>query len=148
MIDAATKALAELDAWLVAMQAADDNKAALKPVPAGTAARLAAALARNALANRKPKDDTKAEPRLKDHDWDALAANYLGCAAMYHASGGAAGNKWGGELEAVRGDLAFRLKPGAIGRPDSPDDLDANKLKRLLRNFGSLRDATALTGGK
>ena len=147
VVAAATKALAELDGWLAAMQAADDNRAALKPVPKGTAERLAHALAKNAIADKKP-NDAKADSRLKDHDWDALAANYLGCAAMYHATGGAAGNKWGGELDAVRQGLRFRPRAGEGGRPDSPTDFDANKLKRLLTNFGSLRDAATLTGGK
>lgn len=137
VVEQANKALAQLDAWLVAMQAADDNRAARKPVPAGTAERLAYALAANALA----KDN-----KLKDHDWDALAANYLGCAAMYHATGGiAGGTKWAKELDAVRDTLRFPKAAG--GRFDSPADFDLKKLNLLRTNFERLRDATAPTGG-
>ena len=71
----AAKALAELDAWLAAMQAAEDRGPG--PVPKGAPERLAHALAANALAK---------DGRLADHDWDALAANYLGSAAMFHAT--------------------------------------------------------------
>jgi hypothetical protein len=132
--DQAHKARAELDAWLAAMQTADDLQQ--KPVPKGTAERLAHTLAANALAGDK----------LKDHDWDALAANYLGCAAMYHATGGAAGNKWGKDLEDVRANLRFPTAPG--GRFDSPADLTRGKLDLLRTNFERLRDATAPTRGK
>jgi hypothetical protein len=131
----ATKAVAELDVWLAALQAAEDRGA--KPVPKGTAEKLAAAIARNALT----KDGTK----LADHDWDALASNYLGCAAMFHATGGEAKNTWGKELNAVRDGLRFPVTKGA--RFDSPADYDAKKLDLLKVNFGRLRDAVAPTGG-
>jgi hypothetical protein len=134
----AAKALAELDAWLAAMQAADDRGSA--PVPKGAADRLAHALAANALA-RGAKD----EALLRDHDWDALAANYLGCAAMLHATGGPAANKWGGELETLRDHLRFPTPPE--GRFNSPADLTRGKLDLIRKNFERLRDATAPTGG-
>jgi hypothetical protein len=137
----ATKALAELDAWLVAMQNADDDKASLKPVPTGTATRLATALANNALS--------KDGERLADHDWDALAANYLGCGAMYHATRAAdpaaPAPKWRSALESVRDGLRFPLVKGE--RFDSPYDYDQKKLDLLRKNFERLRDATAPTGG-
>jgi hypothetical protein len=130
----AEKALTELDAWLAAMQAADDLPH--KPISKGVAERLAHTLAGNALAGDK----------LKDHDWDALAANYLGCAAMYHATGGAAGNTWGKELEDVRANLRFPTSTGV--RFDSPADYDRKKIDLLRMNFERLRDATAPMGGK
>lgn len=131
----AKKAVAELDAWLVAMQAAEESGA--KPVPKGTAQRLAHALAANAL--------TKDQPLLADHDWDALAANYLGCAAMFHASGGSSANKWAPQLEKLRDSLRFPFAQD--GRFNSPADLTHGKLDLLRMNFKDLRDATAPTGG-
>ena len=134
----ATKALAELDSWLAALQAADDRGA--KPVEKGTAERLAQSLAANALVLSKDA------PRLADHDWDAMAANYLGCAAMYHATGGAAGNRWGRELETLRDNLRFPVAKGV--RWDSPYDYDRKKLDLLKTNFERLREAIAPPGGK
>jgi hypothetical protein len=131
----AGKVLAELDAWLFAMQAADDRGP--RPVPKGTPERLAHSLARNALA----KDGA----RLADHDWDALAANYLGSAAMFHAAGGPPG-RWETELKSLHTGLRFPVTAGA--RFDGPADFDANKVKMLRLNFERLRDATAPTGGK
>jgi len=132
----ATKAVAELDAWLALMQAADDRGA--KPVAPDTAERLARALAANALS----KDGKK----LADHDWDALASNYLGCAAMFHATGGFSANKWGKALEAVRDELRFPVGKGV--RFDSPFEFDRKKLDLVRTNFERLRDAIAPTGGK
>ena len=123
----------QLDAWLAAMQGAED--AAGKPVKPGTAGALAARLAGNALADGGTK--------LKDHDWDALASNYLGCAAMFHATGGSGGNKWFPELDGVRKGLRF--PPPADGRFDSPA-LTRDKLDILRADFVKLRDATK--GGK
>lgn len=129
------KARQQLDAWLAAMQAAEDDRSKLKPVKPGLAGDLAHKLALNALA----KDGAK----LKDHDWDALTANYLGAAAMYHAGGGAAGSGWLKELTAVRDGLRF--PPPADGRFDSPA-LTFDRLSGLRTNFTQLRDATK--GGK
>ena len=138
VVEQANKALAQLDAWLVAMQAADDNRAALKPVPKGTAERLAHALAANALA----KDN-----KLKDHDWDALAANYLGAAAMYHAAGGKDAVKtWGEPLLIVRDSLRF--PPAKDGLFNSPADLDRKKLDQIRDNFELLRTKTGTPEGK
>lgn len=131
----AEKALVQLDAWLAAMQAAEDDRASLKPVKTGLAAELAHKLAGNALN----KDGKK----LKDHDWDALTANYLGAAAMYHATGGAPANGWGPQLTAVRDELRFPKPDDA--RFDSPA-LTFGKLDTLRKSFTLLRDATK--GGK
>lgn len=131
----AEKALAQLDAWLAAMQAAEDDRANVKPVKPGLASELAHRLAGNALG--------KGDARLKDHDWDALTANYLGAAAMYHAAGGAPASGWGGPLKAVRDELRFP-KPDD-GRFDSPA-LTFDRLSAVRKSFTLLRDATK--GGK
>ena len=137
----ATKALAELDSWLVAMQVAEDDRPRLRPVAPGTAERLAHALAANAIAK---------DGKLADHDWDALAANYLGCGAMFHAIRAgdrvAPAPKWGTDLESLRGALRFPAPKGQ--RFDSPYDYDRKKIDLLRMNFERLRDATAPTGGK
>ena len=131
----AVKARKQLDAWLSAMQAAEDDRSKLKPVRPGLAGDLASRLAANALS----KDGAK----LKDHDWDALTANYLGAAAMFHATGGSASNAWTEPLEAVRSGLRF--PPPDDGRFDSPA-LTYKKLNALRESFTLLRDATK--GGK
>jgi hypothetical protein len=144
----AAAAIAELDAWLVAMQQAQDR--GLKPLPPGTAEKLAHALAANALA--KGKDG---KPVLADHDWDALAANYLGCAAMFHAkwAENPAGPEpaWGRPLWALRDELQFPVigtKSGkAAERFNSPADLTQKKLFDLRDKFEALRGATAPRGG-
>jgi len=137
----ATLALAELDAWLVAMQGAEDDKTRLRPVTPGTAERMAHAFAVNAFAK---------DGKLADHDWDALAANYLGCGAMFHAiragDRAAPGPRWGSELGALRDALRFPVPKGH--RFDSPYDYDRKKIDLLRMNFERLRDATAPTGGK
>lgn len=133
--DQAGKAVRELDAWLVALQDAADRGP--KSVAPGTAPRIAHALAGNALS----KDGAA----LADHDWDALAANYLGAAAMAHASGGAGKVRWGGDLDALRKGLAFP-RP-ATGRFDSPWQLNRATFDDLRAGFQRLRAATAPTGG-
>src|SRR5262245_29117592 len=112
-------AVEELDAWLVALQTAGDSKP--PSIARDTPRKIAHALASNALT----PDGTK----LADHDWDALAANYLGCAAMYHATGGAAGNSWGKELKDLHGTLQFP-PPGKGAWADSPI-LTRNKLNQI-----------------
>ncbi len=132
----AGKAVLEQDAWLVALQDADDRPAG--PVAPGTAGRLGRAVAANAV--------TPDGRLLRDHDWDALAVNYLGCAAMFHAAGGDRANPWGAELRAVRDELRF--PPRGVTRFDSPYDYTRTKLGQLKANFERLRDAAAPTGGK
>lgn len=140
----AKAAVAELDQWLAAMQDADD-RADPKPVRPDLAADLARALARNAFTDPKA---AKGSTRLKDHDWDAMAANYLGCAAMFHATGGSAGNAWFKELDDVRQSLRFPVKtdPGAGPQPASPIGYDRARIDILRGQFELLRDATS--GGK
>jgi hypothetical protein len=136
----AKAAVAELDRWLAELQVADDSPNP-KPVRAGLAAELAVVLAGNAFT------DPKNAVRLKDHDWDALAANYLGCAAMFHAQGGAAGGqKWFAELDTVRKSLQFP-KVGSGPVPASPIDYDRTRINLLREQFELLRDA-AKSGGK
>jgi hypothetical protein len=116
----ATAAVAELDAWLAAVQAAEDR--GLARLPPDAAPQLVRTLAGN----------------TRDSDWDALAASYLGCAAAYHAGGGAAAHpSWAGPLAAIRSDLRFPR----IGseRFDSPAGFDGPKLDRLRANFGRLQ---------
>jgi hypothetical protein len=144
----AAAAVAELDAWLAAMQRAQDR--GLKPLPPRTAEKLAHALASNALAK-----GPGGEPVLADHDWDALAANYLGCAAMFHAkwAENPAGPEpaWGRKLWALRDELEFpalvNTSGKRVGRFNSPAGLTQKRLTDLRNTFESLRDATAPRGG-
>ncbi len=130
-------AVKALDAWLAAMQAAEDDKSRPQLAP-----QLAAELA-TAIAGDVFTDPAKGG-RVKDHDWDALAARYLGCAAVLHATGGTAG--WKPELEAVRDGLAFpKLQKGP--RLDSPAGYDQPRLNELRGLFEKLRDATKTKGG-
>lgn len=129
----ATKALAELDAWLARLQTAEDEKN--PPIPSGTTEKLAHALANNAL-----RRGTRGETLLADHDWDAVAANYLGCAAMFHASGGKF-STWKRPLDSLRDQLRFPALPQ--GRFDSPADWTVQKLNTLRDNFIELRNVTA-----
>jgi hypothetical protein len=141
----AAAAVVELDAWLIDLQNADDARG--KPVASGTAKKLAHALANNALSA-----DGKL---LADHDWDALASNYLGAAAMAHASGGANKVTWGAPLLEVRGLLAFdkfeRPKNGAVKEKDptfnSPWKYDPTRIDTLRQRFTDLRAATADSKG-
>lgn len=131
----ATAAVAELDAWLIELQNADDARG--KPVAAGTAKRIAHELASNALSA-----DGKL---LADHDWDALASNYLGAAAMAHATGGADKVTWGAPLFEIRGLLAFDKAAGA--RFDSPWKHHSERIGTLRQRFTDLRAATDPKGG-
>ncbi len=140
----ASTAVAELDRWLVAMQQAQDR--GFKSLPPGTAERVAHALASNALAKGKG-----GKPVLADHDWDALAANYLGCAAMLHAkwAENPAGQvpAWGEKLWSLRDELKF--PPGVVKPPErfnSPAGLTQKKLFQLRDTFEALRGATAPRG--
>ncbi|HEY1188078.1 MAG TPA: multiheme c-type cytochrome, partial [Gemmata sp.] len=76
----ALEARAELDRWLAQLQAAEDKNpgAVADEVPR----RIARQLVSGALS---------ADGKLTDHDWDALAATYLGTASMFTAAGGKAG---------------------------------------------------------
>ena len=129
----AAEAVKELDAWLAALQTAED--AGLSPPPADITRKIAHALAGHALsADRKT---------LADRDWDALAAHYLGCAAMYHASGGAkAVPAWTEPVRQLAGLLKF--PPGYV----SPKDFDDAKREKVRQQFAALYEATAEPGGK
>jgi hypothetical protein len=130
----AASAVAELDAWLVDLQNADDARG--KPIAPGTAKRVAHELASKALSA-----DGKL---LADHDWDALASSYLGAAAMAHASGGADKVNWNGLLE-IRGLLAFdKIEDEKAGRAkfDSPWKYDTKRIDTLRQRFTDLRAAT------
>jgi hypothetical protein len=132
----AQKAVAELDQWLAAMQAAEDR--GLPSVNGNVPLTLANKLANNALSKNG---------KLADHDWDAMAANYLGAAAMHHAIGGKDNAKaWHEPLLKVRDALRFpQVKDG---RFDSPADRNTDKLKLLRENFELLRTKTATPGEK
>lgn len=111
----AGKAVTELDAWLAELQATEDRGG--WRVPADAPRRIANALAHNGTAA---------------HDRDALAANYLGVAAMYHAAGGkAAFPAWTDPLR----ELTTALKFGAFER------------ERVRKSFEALHAATT-PGGK
>lgn len=123
----AAATVAELDAWLAAVQSAEDG--GLPRLPPDASAKLVRALAGNALGAERTA--------LRDHDWDALAANYLGCAAAHHAAGGSAAHPaWAAPLRDIRADLRFPR----VGddRFDSPAGFDGPKLDRLRTNFGKL----------
>ncbi len=133
----AKNAIAELDRWLAELQAAEDRGASSVSPDAPRV--IANRLATNALS----KDGKK----LADHDWDALAANYLGAAAMYHADGGAnAAKTWSEPLLRVRDSLRF--PPVKAGVFNSPADLDQKKLNLIRDNFEFLRTRTGLPEGK
>lgn len=145
----AANAIAELDKWLLALQNFED--ATPRPLPKATSEKLTRALA-NRLAANALSDDGKS---LKDHDWDSLAANYLGCAAMLHAAReGDRANPppWGGRLEVLRDNLRFpeiKQERGVKRKElfNSPADLTLDKLKLLRDNFTELRNATESRGG-
>ncbi|MCI0700819.1 MAG: cytochrome c family protein, partial [Planctomycetia bacterium] len=142
VIDDADDAIKELDAWLLALQDAGDKNG--RSVPEYTPRDIVHALAGNALGHNDKK-----ETKLADHDWDALAANYLGCAAMYHATGGeAGGNTWGKELKAIRANLRFPLTGKKGEWFDSPALFTRDKLNQLTKDFMALRKATESSGGK
>jgi hypothetical protein len=152
---AAEKAAAELDKLLLALQNLEDVTP--RPLPKAASERLALlvanSLASNAISKNAKGDDGK--PLLADHDWDALASDYLGCAAMFHATREADRSvvpPWGGKVEALRDNLRFpaaKPDPGATKKPrfNSPVDLTRDKLKLLRDNFLDLRDATVPRGG-
>jgi hypothetical protein len=133
----AAAAVAELDAWLAALQASEDRYGASR-IPAALPRRFAHALSDNALSPKRVK--------LSDPDWDALAANYLGCAAMYHAAGGrSAVPAW---TDPVRGLTAkLRFPPAKPGRRfDSPAGYGPDDLEAVRKRFGELYVATEPRG--
>jgi len=134
--DESAAALKELDTWLSAMQAAEDR--VKEPVAKGTPRLIANKLARNALA---------ADGKLADHDWDALAQNYLGAAAMYHAAGGSAGSEWGPELKGIADNLLFPKFTNDVFF-NSPADLQRAKLFAVRDKFEILRTKTGTSEGK
>jgi len=135
----AKRAVAELDAWLAALQAAEDKTPTTR-LPTGTPRKFAHALAANALSPDRMK--------LADSDWDALAANYLGVAAMYHASGGkSAVPTWTDPIRGLMTELEFpKRKPGE--RFDSPAGFGKTARDRVRDRFRDLYDVTADPGAK
>ena len=118
----ADAAVGELDAWLAAVQAAEDRGGSRLPV--GLPRQIVRDLAADALAGDK----------LRDHDWDFLASRYLGCAAMYHASGGrAALPEVTTPLTALGDALRFPR------RFDSPAGFGREKLATVRDQFRALR---------
>ncbi len=131
----------ELDLWLAKLQAAEEN--ATQSVDADTPRKIANKLARNALS----KDEQRS--KLADHDWDALAANYLGAAAMYSAAGRGGAKTWEGPLLTLRGNLRFPpVEVGSRTTFNSPADRDFDRLIKLRENFESLRSTTGTREGK
>ncbi len=130
----ATATLAELDAWLAEVQAAEDRIGPTRAAPAGTADALLHALASDAL------DETG---ELRERDWDFLSTHYLGCAAAYHASGGSAVSP--ALTKPVYAlDAALRFPPTRHGqRFDSPAGFDLTKLGEVRRQFQLIRTATS-----
>jgi Cytochrome c554 and c-prime len=135
----AAAAVAELDAWLAELQAAEDDGPVerLAPELPGTVAR---ALAADALtADRRA---------LRDHDWDFLAAHALGCGAMVHAAGGPAvvpgiGAPTRGLFELLR------FPPPVNGRQSNgPAGFGPDQLARVRDHFRSLSDAAMPSGAK
>jgi hypothetical protein len=121
--------VAALDRVLAAAQDAED--AGRLVVPTGVPVRVADALARAAAATA---------------DWDDLAQQYLGCAAVYHAAGGQSGRPdWTGPLTQIGTDLRFP-RAGAV-RWDNPADFGWERLDRVRMNFGRLTGGTGILGG-
>jgi hypothetical protein len=132
----AAAALAEVDAWLAALQAAEDQPTASRLSP-DVSGRLARMLAAHTLSGNRPA--------LRDTDWDFLASHYLGCAAMYHAAGGSAAKPdWTDPLREI--GRALRFPPPGRVRFDSPAGFDRLKLDRVRDNFEKLRDTTDRVG--
>ncbi len=128
----AADAVAEFDAWLAQLQAAEDG--GLPRLPPDVPRRVA-----NALASAAVTPDRAA---LADADWDALAARYLGCAAMYHAGGGRATTPgWAAPVRGLAGRLAFPADAKGV-RSDSPAGLGEVR-GDILSHFRTLHDATA-----
>ncbi|VTT96711.1 Uncharacterized protein OS=Singulisphaera acidiphila (strain ATCC BAA-1392 / DSM 18658 / VKM B-2454 / MOB10) GN=Sinac_4966 PE=4 SV=1: Cytochrome_C554 [Gemmataceae bacterium] len=130
----AKRAVAELDAWLAALQTAQD-KGQMPPLALAAPRRFAHALAANALSADRAM--------LADYDWDANSAHYLGAAAMYHASGGRANEpKWSGPIFGLANELDFpKRKSGE--RFDSPAGFGDAKRARVRDSFRELFDATS-----
>jgi hypothetical protein len=121
----AAKAVAELDAWLVALQVAEDRGERARP---GTPRKIAHALAASALTADRAK--------LADHDWDALAASYLGCAAMHHAGGEP---NWSAPIRGLRDELHFPTTKAGLS---SPTGFGRRERDRVRDRFRELFDAT------
>jgi hypothetical protein len=120
----AAAALAELDAWIAELQAAEDANA-MFPNTGSVSENLVRGLAADAAG---------------DADWDGLASRYLGCAAMYHASGGAGAHPdWTKPLNELRDDLRFPRIGSA--RFDSPANFTRIKMNRVHEIFGRLKGA-------
>ncbi len=129
----------ELDRWLVALQHAEG--AASSGVAGDTPRAIANRLAANALSA-----DGKT---LADYDWDALAANYLGAAAMSYAAGKSGSSAWEGPLLSVRDELRFPVgRDGSRDVFNSPADRDRNKLLTIRDRFETLRNKTSTPEGK
>jgi hypothetical protein len=122
--DQAAEVVKELDRWLAAAQALEDEDPGrrLPRDVAPTLVRFPAAAALNDKGS------------LRDHDWDFLAAHYLGCAALAHAAGGrAAGPDWGPALDGLRTDLGF--PPAGY---NSPRGFGPENLLRIRLGFERL----------
>ena len=128
----AADAVAEFDAWLAQLQAAEDSG-----LP-----RLAADVPRQVVNALAAAAVTRDRAALADSDWDALAARYLGCAAMYHAGGGRATTPaWAAPVRRLAGRLAFPADARGA-RFNSPAGLGEAR-GDILRDFHTLLDATA-----
>ena len=128
----AADAVAEFDAWLAQLQVAED--AGLPRLPADVPRRVASALAAAAV--------TPDRAALSDADWDALAARYLGVAAMYHAGGGrVTAPAWSAPVRGLAGRLAFPADAKGV-RFNSPVSLSEVR-GDILSHFRTLHDATA-----
>jgi hypothetical protein len=139
--DRSVAARDELDRLLVALQRAED--AAPQGVAPDAPRLIANRLAANALR------DTEGGTKLADHDWDALAANYLGAAAMSYAAGKGAAAGWEPPLLTLRRDLRFpEIKDGGGAVFNSPADRDRAKLATILDDFKALRTKTSTQEGK
>jgi hypothetical protein len=131
--DRAAKAVAELDAWLLALQHAEERGGLASP---NAAQRFAHALAANAL--------TKKRDKLADHDWDALAANHLGCAAMSQTARAPA---WATPVRNLEAELRIASVLRITGFK-SPVEFGRRERDRVRDLFRDLYDATAPTGEK
>jgi hypothetical protein len=131
--DLTSPMLADLENWLAAVQAAEDG-----PLPA--ASYLVAGLGQSVACNALGADKT-----LRDHDWDFLAAHYLGASAFHHA-GGVTNPGQTEALKAIGKELQFpRIKRGE--RFDSPGVFGKTKLKQVQDNFGRLKSGLDTSGG-
>jgi hypothetical protein len=135
----AAAAVAQLDAWLAALQASEERLRTVR-LALDLPGKLTRALADNVL--------TPDRRFLRTHDWDFLASAVLGCGAMSHAVGVAEPEP--GMDAPIQGlfDLLHFPPPIHGKRIRSPAGFDRDRLQRVQQHFGNLSSAAKAPGGR